>query len=195
MPMAIILMIIAACCAGGAAVVTAAVARRGRSTWGDLLESPIVGVSDGAWTEYVVKWRGVRGLRTVTRDGRMGAFGFTARELSDVGLMSDLRKGPSGVWLGTWAPGLNLPAFLADARQQYHALVELSRQHAAVISSNYAKACQDLQIEGQPVTLSGLLAGARKAGLSGLRNWVEDAADRHRHVETTALVSRFSSIF
>jgi hypothetical protein len=109
--------------------------------------------------------------------------------------MSDPHKGARGVWLGTWAPGLDLPGFLADARLQYWSLVMLSQQHAAVISANYAAACAALMIADRPVTLSGLLAGAHKAGLSGLRCWVENVDDRRRHAATTERIYHFSMMF
>ena len=195
MPVIFAVVIVIACVS---AVVVAATSRRDASATAAgqraALESPIDGVSDAAWTEFVARWRGQRRQRTVTDDGRLGAFAFTSRELSDVGFMSEPRKGTRGVWLGTWAPGLDLSGFLGDARQQYHALVDLTKQHVAVISDNYA-ACIGFMIDGHPVSLSGLLAGARKAGISGLRYWVEDEADRRRHAETTDLIRRFSGIF
>jgi len=194
---ALLAVFVVIACAGGAYAAATVAVRRPSAAAGrgaNTLESPIPGVDDSSWTVYVMRLRGGRRPNTVTADGRMGAFGFTARELADVGLMENPRKGPSGVWLGVWAPGLDLRAFLEDSRMQYWALRELTQQHVAVISDNYAE-CFGMIIEGQPVSLSGLLAGARKAGLSGLRSWVEDATARQRHAHTTAMVRRFSTIF
>ena len=159
--------------------------------------SPLPGVTDFAWTEYVRKTRAA-GLGHVSRGGRLGLYQLDARELEDVGLMTDVHKvrleDGRSVWTGGFRPGASLRGFLESPDLQYRALAALTLRHAGAI----AAALRDVvgqEFEGQPATLSGLLAVARKARLTGLRKWVEDASDRDAHSETTARYRLLNGIF
>jgi hypothetical protein len=159
--------------------------------------SPLDGVADAAWGEYVRRMT-VAHPASVSQSFRLGQYAFDGRELADAGWMTQVRKGRwrgrDGVWLGTWASGRSFEAFLRDPEQQYDALVELTRRHAGEIRARYGGRFGAV-LEGQPVSLSGLLAVARKARLSGLRKWVDDPADRAQWSDTTALYRRFAGIF
>ena len=163
--------------------------------------SPLAGVDDADWTCYVRRARVAR-LASISPSYRLGAFALSARELADAGVMSEARKGEwqgrRGVWLGEWADGRSEAAFLASTEQQYAALVALTQLHARAITARHADVIDGhgtAQINGQTVTLSGLLAVARKAGLGGLRQWVTSEEDRAAFPESGALFARFNGLF
>ena len=161
--------------------------------------APLPGVDDDTWTCYVRRARVAR-LASVSPSYRLGAFALSARELADAGVMTEARKGEwqgrRGVWLGEWADGRSQDGFLASAEQQYAALVALTRIHAQAIITRHGTALDGhAQINGQTVTLSGLLAVARKAGLGGLKQWVTSEEDRAAFPESGALFARFNGLF
>lgn len=158
--------------------------------------SPLRGVTDAAWTVYVRRSRSAR-PSAVTADGRHGCYGLTARELADVGQMTEARKAMDGGrarWAGVWAPGRSEAAFLADPDAQYDALAALTRLHTRAIGQRHVDLLGQV-IEGRAATLSGLLGVARRAGLGGLRGWACDAAQRARFAETTAAYARLNGLF
>jgi len=158
--------------------------------------SPLPGVGDAAWTAYVRRSRVAR-PSAVSPDNRCGAYALSARELADAGWMLDARKEQVGgrlCWTGTWAPDRAEEAFLADPAEQLDALTALTRLHARVVEGRHADVL-GRELEGQAATLSGLLGVCRRAGLGGLRGWVEDPAQRKRFPETTAAYARLNGIF
>jgi hypothetical protein len=163
----------------------------------EVYESPLEGVDDADWTRYVRRAR-VAKVDSVSPSYRLGTFALSARELADAGLMSSAYKGEykgrKGVWLGEWAEGRSLDAFLASAQQQYDAMVELTRIQARYVFE-YLEDKLGTDIDGQKVTLSGLLAVARKGGRSGVRQWVGSEEDRAAFPESGALFARFNGLF
>jgi len=159
--------------------------------------SPLEDVDDADWTCYVRRARVAR-LDSISPSYRLGTFALSARELADAGLMSEAYKGVhdgrKGVWLGEWSDGCSLAAFLASASQQYDALMKLTQIQARAIMARH-RAVLGTQIDGREVTLSGLLAVARKAGLGGLRQWVTSEEDRAAFPESGALFARFNGLF
>jgi hypothetical protein len=159
--------------------------------------APLADVDDADWTCYVRRAR-IAQLGTVSPSYRLGMFALSARELADAGLMSTSfkgeRNGHKGVWLGEWVLGRGEAAFLGDGVQQYDAFVRLTQLQARRILAQHA-AVLGTKILGQPVTLSGLLAVARKAGLGGLRQWVTSEEDRAAFPESGALFARFNGLF
>jgi len=157
----------------------------------------VADIDDNDWTCYVRRSRIAR-LGSISPSYRLGTFALSARELADAGVMTAAfkgeREGRKGVWLGEWAPGRSEAAFLADAAQQYDAFVRLTQLQARAILSRCA-AVLGTSIMGQEVTLSGLLAVARKAGLGGLRQWMTSEEDRAAFPESGALFNRFNGLF
>lgn len=160
-------------------------------------KSPLPGVSDFDWQQFV-KRSSIATPSTVSPNYRLGMYELTARELSDIRWMTDAYKGPYQgrvVWLGTWADGKTLERFLASTDLQYDALVALTKFHARAIEARHGEVLSKREIEGQPATLSGLLAVARKAGLGGLKSWLENEKEREEFPETTARFTRFNGLF
>jgi hypothetical protein len=137
-------------------------------------------------------------LDSVSPSYRLGTFALSARELADAGAMLSAYKGEhggrKGVWLGEWEEGQGQDTFLASAERQYDALIKLTQIQARAIVARHG-AVLGTMIDGQVVTLSGLLAVARKAGLGGLRQWVTSEEDRAAFPESGALFARFNGLF
>jgi hypothetical protein len=163
----------------------------------ETLASPLTDVDDADWTCYVRRARVAR-LDSVSPSYRLGTFALSARELADAGAMLSAYKGEhggrKGVWLGEWAEGQGQDTFLASAERQYDALIKLTQIQARAIVARHG-AVLGTMIDGQVVTLSGLLAVARKAGLGGLRQWVTSEEDRAAFPESGALFARFNGLF
>lgn len=159
--------------------------------------SPLDGVDDASWNTYVRRARLAR-VGTHSEWNRFGAYQLNPRMLADIGLMVNARKGEyrghASLWLGDWAPGQSAEAFLASDVAQVEALADLVRLHARVIRVRHQGAI-GTEIEGVPVSLSGLLAVAQRAGLGGLSKWIADAEDRAGFPETTAAYKRLNGIF
>jgi hypothetical protein len=159
--------------------------------------SPLEGIDDAEWTCYVRRARVAR-VDSISPSYRLGAFALSATELADAGMMTEAYKGVhegrKGVWLGEWAEGQGLASFLGSAAQQYEALVALTKIQARAILARH-RAVLGTSIDGQVVTLSGLLAVARKAKLGGLRQWVTSEEDRAAFPESGALFARFNGLF
>ena len=159
--------------------------------------SPLPQVTDEAWNTYARRARVAR-PSTHSEWNRFGMYAMTARMLSDIGLMVEAHKGDfqgrRAVWIGTWADGMSAASFLASPQAQHDALAALVRLHARVIEGRHASTI-GTTLEGQMVTLSGLLAVAQKAGLGGLAKWLADANDRAGFPETTAAYTRLNGIF
>ena len=159
--------------------------------------SPLADIDDAEWTCYVRRARVAR-VDSISPSYRLGAFAMSARDLADAGVMTSAYKGVhegrKGVWLGEWAEGRSVDAFLGSAQQQYEALVELTKLQARYILEHHATAL-DAEFDGQKATLSGLLAVMRKGGRSGLRQWVTSEEDRAAFPESGALFARFNGLF
>ena len=154
--------------------------------------SPWPDVSDAAWTTYVRRSRTGR-PDEITPTGRYGLYGFTARHLGDLQLMTAVRQGPHGLD-GDWGDACSAAQFLASPELQYATLVDLTKLHLPLILQQH-RAVLGTPIEGQPATRSGLLAVARKAGRYGLQSWVRNPAERAQFSDTTALYLRFNGLF
>ena len=158
--------------------------------------SPLADVSEEQWTKYVKKSRTHRG-NAVSDNFKLGADQLSARELADVGFMTCAKKVDEeghSVWVGEWAPGKSLEEFLSSPAQQYEALVELTKLHAGVIGMKHA-AVIGTTIEGETVSLSGLLSVARKAGQGGLAGWLKSAKERSSFRDTTERFKQFNGMF
>lgn len=160
--------------------------------------SALPDVTDEAWRGYVAAARQVAGAdepNYVSERFKLGLYGLDARTLADIGVMRGLRKGEwqgHEVWLAEWAPSAS--TWLDDPEQQYASLAKLSRVHAKTIAKKYAsKLGTDLE-PGKPMTLSGLLAVARIAGLGGLARFV-DGTEEDRFPNTLRAYRASNGLF
>jgi len=158
--------------------------------------SPLSSVSDEAWTKYVKQSRTHR-RDAVSDNFRLGTYQLSARDLADAGFMVSAKKVDEdgrSVWVGEWVPGKSLEDFLASTEQQYEAFVALSKMHAEAIAKRHADVIGSTT-ESQGVTLSGLMAVARKAGLGGLASWLKSAKERSTFRATTERYEKLNGIF
>lgn len=157
-----------------------------------ILPSPFTGIHDEQWTEYVKRQKTGR-LNTITPSYMLGLFLMGMRILQDLGYAKNVkltqREGKQ-VYMGDWAGPYSLNMYLGDAMLQYEAFHKMSILHGKHIASTYKI---PVTIDGVQVTLSGLLGVAKRAGLAGLKKWVEEPATRKP--ETTAEMKRVNNIF
>jgi hypothetical protein len=141
---------------------------------GRVLESPIEGVSDAAWTEFVLAMR-VAALGTVSANSDLGMFAMKPRRLADLGLVKDLKRerSPLGpmVWTGVWK--MSQEKFLASPSAQYSAFTRSMTRYVDALKAGELP----LPEGGVPedMSLSGMLAILHKCGPSGLRTWNDEA--------------------
>lgn len=137
-----------------------------------LLQSPLAGISDEGWTEYVFAIKGDRSLDTVEPNG-LGMFGLSPRRLEDLGLVMRLTKTrlPSGKlgWACEFVPPLTREAFLSSSRLQYKAFCASMRDYVERLRSGAIPRPTGWQ--NDQATLSGVLAILQKAGPAGLESW------------------------
>jgi hypothetical protein len=159
-------------------------------------KSPFDSVGDEQWTKYVKQSRTHRS-NSVSDNFKLGTYQLSARDLADAEFMISAKKVDEeghSVWIGEWAPGYSLEDFLASSEIQYNAFLALSRLHASRISKKYSKVI-GTTIESQQVTLSGLLAVAKKAGQGGLESWLKSAKERSKFRDTTERYLKFNGMF
>lgn len=160
--------------------------------------SPIANLKPEYWTRFVNCLKG-NNAKLITPGFALGLFGFGARRLVDVGLMTNPHQGEykgKTVWTGTWVSPLNINKFLADAALQYKALFASMRDYATrVKNSANVRGLIGKSIDGQAITLSGILGVAHKAGWSGMQKWFASADDRKKFTATTQAFKTCNGIF
>ena len=123
--------------------------------------------------------------RTVTPSFRLGTFGLTVRRLCDVGAMAHPRvirfKGRQ-VWDADWRNPSNLPAFQAAPMLQYKLFTDSIK--GFFVAPQVANAVGQV-IDGIPVSQSGALMLAHRAGLPGMSSWLQDPTIRERFSKNT----------
>lgn len=151
--------------------------------------SPLAGVSNEAWTEFVRALGAPECASAVSDGGNLGLFLFSPARLETLGAMRNIkRERVSGrqVVTGEFVPPMTQAQFLEDTNLQYRA---------------FARSCQDYAprvaryVDAPRLTLSGLLAVAHYAGVKGLRAWVGSREDRMFHPFTTASFERCNGFF
>lgn len=173
----------------------------------DFNKSPIGGVSDETWGLFAL-WGAQGKVNTITPGYNLGAFIMSMRQLQDLGWAKNVRRQDYNgrkVWKGEWVEPHSLDRFLSSPAEQYQAFAEIMARNAKAIRARGELQYQatpgsplaplvmgESQIEGHPVTFSGLLGVSKQAGLQGLYLWLTDAANRKANttkafIETTGI--------
>lgn len=142
--------------------------------------SPIPGVADSAWREFVVRLS--RESPQFVSSRHVGQYRQRRERLADLGV------DPAAVAGSAQAQRAALDADLADA----HA-------HAAAGGVLEKHLGRPIAVPGQddakPLTLSGLLGVIQSAGLDGAVGWLERIGDRRRYPHTTQAFRRTNGMF
>lgn len=167
-----------------------------RSTY--TYRSPFPKVPDAKWTRFV-NCSKTASPYLVTASFNFGLFGFGVRRLCDLRLMSKPQqiefKGKR-VWSADWVAPWTLKRFLVDTASQYRLFVASNVDYGSrIVLTPKLRQCLGAVIDGQKVTLSGLLAVCHKAGFVGAQSWVGSQRDRQKFAATTAAFNRCNGIF
>ena len=163
-----------------------------------VFKSPIANVKPEFWTRFANCVKGDN-PRKITPGFALGLYGFGARRLVDLGAMTDPHMGTykgRSVWTGRWVPPLDINKFLADSALQYKLFYASMRDYAMRLRDNpAAKLLIGRQIDGVPITLSGILGVAHRAGWSGAMKWFASPSDRAKFTATTKAFKDCNGIF
>lgn len=142
--------------------------------------SPLGGVGDDAWREFVMRLE--REAPTFNSSRHVGQYRQRRDRLSELGIDPDAIHGSAS------AQRAALDADLADAHRHAAAgglLTEHLGRPIAVPGHDGARA----------LTLSGLLGVVQSAGLEGAVSWLERSSDRKRYPHTTQAFVRTNGVF
>ena len=157
---------------------------------------PIPGINALAWSKFAKALRGPNAIRY----GAYGVFAMSVRRLADLGLVKDVKrvKDPRTgrpMWTGTWVPPLSQKAFMSTLKVQYKAFSKSMRLYAGLYKKArsakpqlFAKAAN-----GKPLTMSGFLALAHRAGGRGAMRALTDPSARFP--QTWGFALRANGIF
>lgn len=158
--------------------------------------SPIHGVTDERWTKFANLFKG-KVPDEISPAFHLGLFNIGFLRLRDLGLATEVKQAPYGgkvVWQGKFVPPMTVKSFLAQPAVQYKVFARDMKDRSDHIRNRYAHVLGET-IEGQPVTLSGLLAAIKLAGARGFHSWVNDPAERRKFANTTAAYRTANGIF
>ena len=157
------------------------------------LNSPFSEISHDAWTKFATFMRAdPEKQKTGYARGRYGMFQMGTRRLVDFGLMANPRKKPDGTWTADWT--INVKKFLADPKLQYKLFTRSMENFRNLILERYRNAI-GTKLDGQPASLSGLLAVAHFAGIDGLGKWLSNPELRERFKATSEAYMKANGIF
>lgn len=167
-----------------------------------LITSPWKDVSDAAWTRFCRVISEGKKPSSINPKGFYGMFDLGVRRLVDLGVMKqphskvipDPKTGAQiRIWRGVWV--VPEEQFLADPKLQYDLFTKSMELYRNVIAEKY-KQVLGLQIkDGQPATLSGLLALAHTCGAEGMYKWLTTPEMRERFTWVTDAYNRANGIF
>ena len=142
--------------------------------------SPIPGVADGAWRDFVVLLS--REAPEFSSSRHVGQYRQRRERLAELGI------NPAAIANSAEAQRSALDADLADAHR--HGVAgELFAQHLG-------RPITVPGVEGAAtITLSGVLGVIQCAGLEGAAGWLERANDRKRYPHTTQAFLRTNGVF
>lgn len=165
-----------------------------------VIESPWKDTPSPAWTRFCRIMSEGNGPDKISPRGFFGLFQLSVRRLCDLGIMRGARarnvRLPNGqtirVWEGQWI--LPQRVFLGDPRRQYETFRKSMELYRSIVAEKY-KQVLGLPIEGQPATLSGLLALMHMAGSEGAYKWLTEGPVRRRFTWVTEAFLRANGIF
>ncbi len=136
---------------------------------GMALDSELPDVSDEEWTQFV-RGMATEPLASVSPYNALGMFALTPRRLTDLGLLTKLKRvrTPAGkmVWAAMFTPPMSADTFLRDPEAQYVA--------SAGSCQEYDAGMRHGTLEREPsMSRSGALAILHRAGPAGLKTWAE----------------------
>ena len=115
---------------------------------------------------------------------------MTAKRLVDLGILAS-SDGKSFQWVGTTQKG-----FLGDYSAQYRAYFASAMDYGKKIFDAYADKLQGgYESEGKTITLSGLLNVANKAGINGMKSWLENERDHKKFTDTNKAFVDATGVF
>lgn len=164
--------------------------------------SPIDGISSAKWLQYERTQRSA-GLNTISPNYNLGLYLMNMRTLADLGLADNPHKdnyNGKQVWKADWRKPYTLEGFLSNAKLQMDTFAKLARLHAKTIQSRFQDWLgiplndQGSEWEKAPVTLSGLMAVAKQAGLGGLEKWLSSTPDK-RFASTSEAYRKANGVF
>lgn len=155
--------------------------------------SPLAGVTREQWIQFMRTVGDPDNVNGISKTGHLGFFRFSYPRLADLGIVVAARRDGKR-WTGDFAPPITGEQFLGDLGMQCRAFALSSGDFATHLREAHEQAV-GADIEGQPATLSGLLAVLHRAGHKGFDKWVMDAEDRKRYPNTTAAYKAANGIF
>lgn len=159
----------------------------------NLCESPFEGVSDYRWTKFV---RAIAtGKPKVSSTNHIGLFMFAYPRLVELDAATNLRKDDKGRHLAdlTLSPEMSMEEFLASPEAQYKVFEGSMEQYNGRL--NPLRRYIGQSAEGKKITWSGLLGIAHRAGITGLKSWLENPGERSRFPNTTSTFLKTTEVF
>lgn len=159
------------------------------------LEVPLKGLTRKQWLAFVEA--AICGkANTIGPNYRLGAFGLSIPRLCDLGVLEEphvIGFGKTRAWDAKWVAPHTLHDFQHRPMLQYELFARSVKDYT---ESEPLRANVNRNIDGEKITLSGLLMLAQRAGLAGLERWIETPQVRERYKDnTTAFVKRANGIF
>jgi hypothetical protein len=154
-------------------------------------------LDDAKWTAYA-NATGDQKYQTVSPKGYLGRWLLGPKTALTLARYTDKA--------GTFRPPLTRERFLLSPMLQYDAFLTMTKAHYNEIArrgwldllpeSGAGARLDALVVEAKPVTLSGLLAVAKQAGIAGLERWIKQTdAERAKYPNTMAAFRRANGIF
>lgn len=160
------------------------------------IKSALPGVTDGQWSAFVALFRG-RNPAEVSSANQLGLFNIGFLRLRDLGLATNVfQREVKGtrVWDGKFIAPMTLDRFLGSPALQYTVFQKDMQERVAHIRAHHAGVIGKT-IEGQPATLSGLLAAIKLAGTKGFDGWAASPSERKKFANTTAAYRTANGVF
>lgn len=126
-------------------------------------------------------------------------FSIDARRLTELGLMKNVRKIPwegREIFMGDFVDPLSLERFLNSPRIQYRVFKkDIANHRDTIVAKTKLKRLIGTEVDGARLTMSGLLALAKQAGVKGAQSWLTRPTDRTRFPNTTRTFHEVNGIF
>lgn len=142
----------------------------------------------------------IRGERKVSEisPGGIGLFGANARRLEQLGLMTEVKQIPfeeTKLYMGKFKGSLTLQEFLSNPKLQLKVFSLNMKDYKEQIEKGPLKKFIGKTIDGEEITLSGLLGLAHQAGIKGAMKWLKKAKDREKFPHTTEMFYQTNGLF